>query len=42
MAGLPPGQTLLTTAVPPPPEVTVAEVLEVRPGGVVLTGEVTP
>jgi DNA replication and repair protein RecF len=42
MAGLPPGQTLLTTAVPPPPEVTVAKVLEVRPGGVIHTGEAAP
>jgi DNA replication and repair protein RecF len=42
MAGLAEGQTLLTTAVPPPPEVTVAEVLEVGPGGVVHARETTP
>ncbi len=42
MAGLPGGQTLLTTAVAPPPEVTVAEVLQVAPGGVVHAGGATP
>jgi DNA replication and repair protein RecF len=39
MAGLPLGQTLLTTAVSPPSEVEVSGVLQVAPGGVVRPGE---
>jgi DNA replication and repair protein RecF len=42
MAGLPVGQTLLTTAVAPPPEVEVSGVLEVSPGGAVRRGEQKP
>jgi DNA replication and repair protein RecF len=33
LAGLPPGQTLLTTALPPPPEVSAAKIYMVGPGG---------
>jgi DNA replication and repair protein RecF len=33
LAGLPPGQTLLTTALPAPPEVSAAKVYEVEAGG---------
>lgn len=33
LAGLPPGQTLLTTALPAPPEVAAAKVYEVAEGG---------
>lgn len=33
LAGLPPGQTLLTTALPPPPEVSAAKIYVVGPDG---------
>ena len=38
LAGLPPGQALLTTAQPPPPEVEAAAVYTVEPAGVVTPG----
>ena len=38
LAGLPPGQALLTTAQPPPPEVAAAAVYTVAPAGVVTPG----
>ncbi len=38
LAGLPPGQALLTTAQPPPPEVEAAAVYTVAPAGVVSPG----
>jgi len=38
LAGLPPGQALLTTAQPPPPEVEAAAVYTVDPAGVVSPG----
>lgn len=33
LAGLPPGQTLLTTALPPPPEVSAAKIYAIGPAG---------
>ncbi len=38
LEGLPPGQSLLTTALPPPPEVDAAAVYTVEPAGVVSRG----
>jgi DNA replication and repair protein RecF len=38
LAGLPPGQSLLTTAQPPPPEVEAAAVYTVEPAGIVAAG----
>jgi DNA replication and repair protein RecF len=35
LEGLPPGQSILTTALPPPPEVAAAATYEVKPGGTV-------
>jgi DNA replication and repair protein RecF len=41
LAGLPPGQALLTTALPAPPEVTAAKIYAVEDGGHVATTEGT-
>jgi DNA replication and repair protein RecF len=35
LEGLPPGQSILTTALPPPPEVAAAATYEVKPAGMV-------
>jgi len=35
LEGLPPGQSILTTALPPPPEVAAAATYEVKPAGTV-------